>query len=282
MYRASKDIRSNIFVHLYVLTALLFSRLKGLIAVSLCLFIIISFNSSSESFRSLRSDLVYYAQNFYSSITYPIVFANSMYNGVQDYAEALLYNKHLIAENSDLKHELDKLKIEASENKKLRKLLHMTDVSVAEEMTVRVIANAFDPHIKTFTINAGSHHNIEVGQVLINQHGLIGKVIDVTRNISKVLSVTDVNFKIPVIFSQSRSKSIVSGMPFSSDTLVADLISLDEEVQDGEAVMTSGEGGVTPYGILIGYAAHENDKVIIKSSVNWDDLEYAQVLKKAN
>lgn len=277
----NKDIRSNIFLHLYELSLLIFAKTKGAVAVACCLFMIIALNSSSEFFRSARSNMVYYAQNFYSSVTMPIVLANSLYNSAQDYTEALFYNKQLISENQELKQELDKLRIEASENKKLRKLLHMTDVNLSEEMTVRVIANASDPHIKTFTINAGSDQNIEVGQVLVNQHGLIGKVIDVTRNISKVLSVADVNFKMPVIFSHSRAKSIVSGMAFSNDTLVADLISLDEEIQEGEAVLTSGEGGVTPYGVLIGYASIENGKVIIKSSVNWDDLEYAQVLKKA-
>ena len=57
----------------------------------------------------------------------------------------------------------------------------------------------------------------------------------------------------------------------------------DEEIHDNEPVLTSGEGELIPYGILIGYAQHdENGKLYIKSSVNWDDLEYAQVLKKAD
>lgn len=283
MQRTNKNIKDNIFVHVYVLLSLIFNKLKGAIAIGICLIIIIALNSNSENLREVRSNLVFFAQSFYSHLTYPVVLGNKFYIGIHDYTEAFLHNKSLINENAELKQEIDKLKIEAHENKKLRKLLHMTDVSLAEEMTVRVIANASNPHLKTFTINAGSDHNIEVGQVLVNQNGLIGKVIDVTKNVSKVLSVTDVNFKIPSIFSQSRVKSIVSGMSLSNEKLIPDLMDLDEEIHDNEPVLTSGEGELIPYGILIGYAQHdENGKLYIKSSVNWDDLEYAQVLKKAD
>lgn len=243
----------------------------------------VAYNSGSEFSQNIKSESVTFVQEIYSKATYPIIFITKLYIGTKNYVSILQYSSVVLEENEELKKELQKLQVEASETKRLKELLHVQTSYNPGEITVRVIANSFDSHAKTFNVNAGSENGIRAGQILVNEDGIIGKVIDVTNSTSKVLAVIDPNSRIPAIFTNSRTQSLVSGISLSNDILKPIFTTKDFEVEDGEPVLTSGEGDLIPYGILIGFAYHdEKGKIFIKSSVNWSEIEYAKVITSTN
>lgn len=273
----------NTFLYLINLCRFMFFKLSNILAIITCLALLVLFNSDTDFSHELKSSSVRVVQVIYSKVTYPIFVLGKLYIGTMNYVSILKYSSVVIEENEELKRELQKLQVEASETKKLKELLHVQDSPNLDVITVRVIASSFDSHAKTFNVNAGKENGIRTGQILVNDDGIIGKIIDVTNSTSKVLAVIDPNSKIPAIFSNSRSKSLVSGTSLSNDVLKPSFVSKDLQIEEGEPVLTSGEGDLIPYGLLIGHAYHdESGKIFIKSAVNWNEVEYAKVLTTSN
>ena len=112
----------------------------------------------------------------------------------------------------------------------------------------------------------------------MNDQGLVGKVVDMTDRTAKVLSLTDLNSKIPAIFASSRKKCVVTGREFSNNSLKVLYAPKDLEITEGEPVVTSGDGNFMPYGILIGFAFTNGNEVEVRTVVNWNELEFGKVI----
>lgn len=273
----------NSILYFVSLCRFILHKLSTSLAILSCIIFIPLFNSNNDFSMGIKSSSVRFVQEIYSKVTYPVFMMGKLYSGTKNYVSILKYSSVVIEENEELKKELQKLQVEASETKKLKELLKVQDTTVVDAVTVRVIANTFDSHAKTFNVNAGRDNGLKPGQILVNDDGLIGKIIDATNSTAKVLAVIDPNSKIPAIFSSSRMKSLVSGTSLSNDILKPSFVPKELVIENGEPVLTSGEGDLIPYGLLVGHAYYdENGKIYIKSAVNWNEVEYAKVLTPQN
>ena len=96
------------------------------------------------------------------------------------------------------------------ENEELKKLLNGVNKISDNFVTAKVISNSSGSYIKTITINVGTN-GLSIGNAVINNWGMIGRVIEVGKNSARVLLVTDINSQIPVYFEKSKHKAIVIG-----------------------------------------------------------------------
>ena len=108
-------------------------------------------------------------------------------------------------------------------------------------------------------IDIGSKSNIKEDNVVIGKYSVIGRVVEVADDKSRVMLITDVNSKIPVITSKSRTRGILMGNNGNS----MEIIYLDKKhrIKPGDMVFTSGD--VLPPGLLVGIV-----KKISKTSVS--------------
>ena len=124
----------------------------------------------------------------------------------------------LFNENIELKEENAKLKNQIYdpdflifENKQLRQLLDEQVASSTNLVSARVMLDKQSPYINSFIINSGSNKKIKNGMAVLDGKNFIGRIVDVNFFSSRVLLVTDLNSKIPVLIEPSGYHAILSG-----------------------------------------------------------------------
>ena len=134
--------------------------------------------------------------------------------------------------------------------------------------------------MKTLTINVGSNDGVKLGNPVINDWGMIGRIVELGRNSSRVLLTVDINSQIPVYFENSLHRAILVGK--NSDLLELKFLKKRVLLLDGDRLLTSGEGGVLPRGIPVGiYSSAINtksDKLFVVPAKNWDKLNILKVV----
>lgn len=134
-------------------------------------------------------------------------------------------------------------------------------------ISARLILDPGGPFKRTLLANAGADHGVGRGYIALNENGLIGRVVAVGRRSSRVLMLDDFNSKIPVMGLQSRARAVLSGDASAApriDAGAAEVAPPRLEYQapagilrEGERIVTSGDGGVFPRGLLVGYATRD-------------------------
>ncbi len=198
--------------------------------------------------------------------------------------------KELKSKNQTLEEEVTRLKEEnrklyqmALENKRLRSILDFTEANtdfkyIGAEITGKDPGNWFD----IFTIDKGLKHGIEANDPVITGEGLVGRVIEVGNNYSKVLSIIDERSSISIVVNRTRDTGIVSGTV--SSELIA-IMPLESDIIKGDDIVTS-NFSTLPSGLYIGKVEsvekleRKLQKVVtVRTSVDFKRLEEVFVLK---
>jgi len=147
-----------------------------------------------------------------------------------------------------------------------------------EYATGRVVGDDGGPFRRTKIVNVGRHNGVERGQAAVDEHGLIGRVVGVGNDASRVLLVTDLNSRVPVYVEPGRRRAILAGD--NSDLLRLNYLEDDEGIEPGARVVTTGEGGLIPPGLPVGVVAGEQGGIWrVQSATAFDSIDYVRVLR---
>lgn len=129
-------------------------------------------------------------------------------------------------------------------------------------VTARIAAETDGPFAETYLADAGYRSGVRDSAIAVNEGGLVGRVIRIGNRSSRILLVTDFNSRVPVMGEKSGLRGILYG---GRDGLgvITDIPERDEFIA-GENILTSGEGGVFPRGIVAGYAIQQGDNWRVK------------------
>ena len=163
-----------------------------------------------------------------------------------------LYNEYseLKKDYADLKNNISKSEFLELENIQLRKLIDEQTNTTNNYTSSRVMLDKQSPYLNSFIINSGSNKGIKNGMAVLDGKNFIGRIVDVNFFSSRVLLVTDLNSKIPVITEPSGNHAILSGHNIRDATL--DYLPEKHQVSNGDKVYTSGKEGIFSPGIPIG------------------------------
>jgi len=164
-----------------------------------------------------------------------------------------------------------------AENKALHSLLNFVPGPEAIVITARVIADTGGAFAHSLILNAGSRNNVHKGQVAVTGDGLVGRIAGVGTRSSRLLLITDLNSRIPVLVTPARTRAILAG----NNTAQPRLIHLPSgaTVGRGDRIVTSGHGGAFPVGLPVGVVVSVNENGIgIQPFVTRNRLEYVRVL----
>ncbi len=194
-----------------------------------------------------------------------------------------IYLRNLARENIELQLEMTRLKnlendlyLIRSENKELKKLLLVIEDNQYNYVSAKLLSVSLNPFSKTALISAGAKHGVEINQIVTTSEGLVGRIVQVSNNYSKIILVNDINSRIPITTVSSKEKGIMSGYENSGKILYLPKTHL---VQKGEKVITSGYGSIYPYGITVGYVNKTNaEDVFVKPIVNLSKTEFVSIL----
>ena len=115
------------------------------------------------------------------------------------------------------------------------------------------------------------------GQAVVMNGGLVGRVIETGKSSSRILLLTDINSKIPVISIDSRERSILAGNNTENPKLL--YMPKESKIVDGEVIITSGDGDMLPPGLMVGKATKLADgSYEVLPFVSWHNIEYVSIL----
>jgi rod shape-determining protein MreC len=137
-----------------------------------------------------------------------------------------------------------------AENKSLKELLNVKIEPKNHYITARILADSASPFAKSILVAAGTKDGVRKGQAVISGEGLVGRVVEAGVHASRVLLITDMNSRVPVLVQDSRQHAIFAGDNAQKGVLVH--LPLDSEVRDGARIVTSGQGGIFPVGLPVG------------------------------
>ena len=208
----------------------------------------------------------------------PVTKAAAMIDEFQSYAS-------LYEQNQELRRELQQMKAwrEAAlqlEQKNAR-LLDLNQVRLDPKLTHVtgvVLADSGSPFRQSVLLNVGARDGIRDGWATMDGIGLVGRVSGVGERTARVILLTDSNSRIPVTVQPSGQKALLAGDNSSLPPL--EFLDDSDLVRPGDRVVTSGDGGMLPAGLLVGQVAMGTDRRLrVVLSADYERLEFLRVLR---
>lgn len=135
------------------------------------------------------------------------------------------------------------------------RILNLMGEPPEKGVTARVTTEVDGPFSQTLLANAGTLQGVEPGAVAVNEGGLVGRVVQLGERSSRILLISDYSSRLPVLGEVSGVRAIMYGQ----DREPARLSDLPEEANfiEGERILTSGDGGAYPRGLVVGSARND-------------------------
>ena len=135
------------------------------------------------------------------------------------------------------------------QNQRLLTLTQLADTYALTTVSATVVdtTSGWD---RTATINKGSNDGIAVGMGVMSSCGLYGQVESVTSTTATVRLINDAHSSVSAMVQGSRARGIVKGA--YDGTMTMEYVPVGSTVAEGDMVISSGEGGTYPHGILVG------------------------------
>ena len=250
--------------------------LLGLIVFSLTILILGGLNFKPINYLKLAVKEIAYRSTFLVSVPEKLI--------KESYQ---ITKKHINLYNINLRNELELEDLKSKdllnnflvlENQRLKLIVEDYFVE-SDALYAKILSDKNSPFLKSIIINKGSKHGVNIGAVVKDKEYLIGKIIEVNYTTSRVLLLSDINSKIPVLIEPQGLLSILSG---SGDKEGVIQYSKTENItEDTSVVYTSGVGGLYKAGIPVGKikkidTGNLNSKVEFFS--DFSQLKFVEVL----
>ena len=250
--------------------------LLGLIVFSLLILILGGFNFKPVNFLELTIKEIAYRSTFIVSI--PEKFIEENYQTAQD---------HINLYNTNERNELELKNLRAKdllnnylvlENQRLKTIVEDYLVE-SDRLYAKVLSDKNSPFLRSIIINKGSKHGINLGAIVKDKQYLVGKIVEVNYTTSRVLLLSDINSKIPVLIEPQGSLSILSGAGNNDGIIQYNRV--ESIFEDKSIVYTSGAGNLFKAGIPVGKITKINEKSLsgkVEFFSDFSQLKFIEVL----
>lgn len=214
-----------------------------------------------------------------ATVSRPIQNAALFVRDISGLAQMQAENMRLRQENMRLRDWHQASLFLAAENKALKSLLNVKLDPPLSYISTRVMADSGNAYVKSLLLSSGAQDGIAKGQAVMANDGLIGRVVDAGTSTARVLLVTDINSRIPVIIENTGHHAVLAGNNDSLPLLVH--LPPQTQVEQGARIITSGYGGVFPYGLPVGQVLV--DERGVRKATLYADLDravYVRVVDK--
>ncbi|SEM22500.1 rod shape-determining protein MreC [Roseovarius azorensis] len=193
--------------------------------------------------------------------------------------------QRMYQQNQDLRRELQQMKAWKEAALQLEqenaRLLDLNNVQLDPRLTFVtgvVMADSGSPFRQSVLINVGMRDGIMDGWAAMDGLGLVGRVSGVGRNTARVILLTDTSSRVPVTIQPSGQTALVVGD--NSLAPLIDFVEAPDQVRPGDRVLTSGDGGVFPAGLLVGQLATDpRGRMRLRIAADYERLEFLRVLR---
>ena len=247
--------------------------LFGLLFFSIILIVLSKFNFTAINYLKLGINEVVFRTSFIVSL--PEKYISYSFRAIEKHIK--FYENY-----NSTKEQLEKLKSKKynvefleGENKRLKKVLE--DISYSSNAKIaKVLIDHQSPFLRSIIINKGSKDEVKKGMAVLHGYYLIGKVVEVNYITSRVLLLSDLNSKIPIVIEPSSVHSILSGNGKKSG--IIQYTKNNIPLKNGSVLYTSGTGSLFKPGIPIGKINNIEDISNVDFFVDLAQLRFVRIL----
>lgn len=206
----------------------------------------------------------------------------------KNFIDSLLSFRVLKARNDDLETQVADLKTQVTrlreyqmENMRLRELLEFKDNTKGQYkmLPAAVIGRDISNWLNTVSINKGLRDGIQKDMAVVNQKGLVGRVMSVTSFTSEILLIIDARSAVGGLVQLTRTSGVIEGL--ADETGLVKMIHLprDAAIKKNQEVLTSGLGGIFPKGLSIGrvYSVEFEPNGLLKYALIRPEVDFNQL-----
>ena len=201
-----------------------------------------------------------------------------------------IYLRGVRAENRQLKDQIEHMRLEqvrlnedAAQARRLQSLLAFKEQFISKTVAAQVIGSSGSDLSRSVYIDKGSDEGVRIEMAVITTDGIVGKVLRVFPSTSLVLLINDQSSGVGAILEKTRLQGVLRGT--ANGEIVLDRVMSDEQVPEGETVLTSGGDQIFPKGLPVGKVAKVGGKeketflsIAVKPSANLSKLEEVLVV----
>jgi rod shape-determining protein MreC len=212
-----------------------------------------------------------------------------MQNGVGNIWHNYFYLRGVRAENRELKEQIEQMRIEqvrlsddAAQARRLQTLLSFKEQFISKTVAAQVIGSSGSDLSRVIFIDKGADAGLKRDMAVITADGIVGKVMLVYPSVAQVLLINDQTSGVGVILEKSRLQGVLRGT--ANGEVVLERVMSDEQVPEGETVLTSGGDQIFPKGLPVGSVAKVSNgkdlflNIKIKPATNLSRLEEVLVV----
>lgn len=236
--------------------------------------IILSFNYKKEN-SDVRILLIDYFDPFSKIFIYPFNKLTEIIEQMNYIFEIKEQNKKLISKLENYESQLNELYHLEIENHELKNLLNLKSPPSSYKVSGRIINDPINFASQNIFIDVGLDHNVKISNPVLNQNGLIGRIIKVNKSSSEVLLLTDPKSNLPVFSLKSNLKFFVNG---NLDGFGIKHLEGDNNLINGEMILSTNSSGYFQEGIRVGKVVKVDNKTFIKPLARKEDSKYIKVL----
>ncbi|WP_170327127.1 rod shape-determining protein MreC [Ruegeria arenilitoris] len=161
------------------------------------------------------------------------------------------------------------------------RLLDLNNVRLDPRLTYItgvVMADSGSPFRQSVLLNVGERDGITDGWATMDGIGVVGRISGVGPDTARVILMTDASSAIPATIQPSGQTALITGD--NTPAPAVEFLENRELVRPGDRVVTSGDGGVFPAGLLIGQiTADPGGRLRVRLSADFERLEFLRVLR---
>lgn len=196
---------------------------------------------------------------------------------IRELASIRAENARLKLENQRLQHWQTVARRLDAENTVLHEQLNVVSDPDPSFITARVIGDLGSAFGHSMLLNAGARDGVRKGQAVLSGEALVGYIAEVGDHSSRLLLLTDINAKIPVVVESSRTRAILAGDNKPRPKL--NYVAGNSAISVGDRVITAASGAAFPPGLPIGVVASTTDGIIrVEPFVHRHEMEFVSVV----
>jgi rod shape-determining protein MreC len=223
--------------------------LLGLV-VLVSVFLLILWRSDNPRLERLRLSLADRLVPSMSLVNQPLEFASEMSRDYRNFFDLHSQNRELRREIQRLRAWRETARQLEEQNAHLRALNNVRLAPHRTFVTGDVIADSGGPFLQSALVNVGARDGVVDGSAAVDGNGLVGRVVGVGQHATRLLLLTDFSSRVPVLVQPSGRRAILAGDGTSAPVL--EFLENPDEVNPGDPIRTSGDGGVFPPDLPVG------------------------------
>jgi rod shape-determining protein MreC len=210
---------------------------------------------SRETYPAIRGQVAEAVAPVSGALAAPVRWTGSGVDYVRGYFFAVSENRKLRAQVAELERLRNLASALKSTNQRYEALLKLRTEPPIPSVGARVISDSRGPFANARLADAGSEKGVRVGNPVMNERGVVGRVVNVSARVSRILLLTDAESRTPVLINRTDARAILTGDGGPNPRL--DYLRGQAPIKAGDQIFTSGDGGVYPRGLPVGVAVRD-------------------------